>query len=193
MSHISTVTAATIPGELYTRAQEHLRLDASPDDLLSLRGYVAAAVADFEMVTGRQLFSATKRLNLETWHSVIDLKSAPVASLTSLTYWDKDDAPHTVADSEYETDLDEEPGKVFLDPDFDYPDLSDSKPYPVQTTFVCGYGTDVRDIPPQTLTAILIYAGQLYDDRTAEGTANLQHVRDVLFAPYKLNFFGIQQ
>lgn len=193
MSHISTVTAATIPGEMYARAQEHLRLDATPDDLLSLRGYVAAAVADFEMVTGRQLFTATKRLNLETWHSVIDLKSAPVASVTSLTYWDEEDTQQTVAATDYETDIDEEPGKIYVDSDYDYPTLSDSKPYPVQVTFTCGHGTDVRDLPPQIMTAILIYAGQLYDDRTAEGTARLKHVREVLFAPYKLNFFGISQ
>jgi uncharacterized phiE125 gp8 family phage protein len=190
MPHLTVTTPATIPGELYDRAMEFARI-ADPADEQTFRGMVAAAVSDFEAITGRALFTQTRKMLYEGWQNALALNAAPVSAVTSVSYYDEDDTEQTVATGDYTASLTETNPRVVFNTTFDRPGLSANQPNPVSVTMTCGYGSEVDDVPEAIINAICLVASRHYDNRSGDIAGELHQIRRALFTGYRINHMGL--
>jgi len=188
---LTVTTSSEIPSTVLDRAQAHCR---APDrDLDSVMLYLEGAVSDFENFTFRALWNTTYKWTFPDFGSLIELHlpRTPVVSVASVKYYDTDGALQTFASSNYTVSVnDQMQGVIRLNDSASWPDVDDDKLEGVEIAFVAGYGDDMDDVPGLVLNSLLVYAGHLYDNRTAEAMEDLQVVRDRCFKRFKARFLG---
>lgn len=187
-TRLSIVTPATIPEELYFRAYEHLRVGDSPSDPSTIRGLVQAAVSDFEAYTKRILFTKVLRAQYHKWYTRMPLTAWPVSAIGSVTYADEDGVTQTVLATQWHTDLNVQPAEIRFVDDFDYPSWQSGNPTPIEVQFTAGYGSNLSDVPEGILCGLLLYAGHLYDNRTAAGAEDLSKIKTAFWETHKLTW-----
>ncbi len=171
-----TVEPATLFAVL-TLVKAHLRVDISDDDSL-ITSYIAAATRACEEHTRRQFMPATWRLTLDEFprgelNSKISpaiegwdilLPRPPFTSVTSLTYKDTAGATQTLVNgTDYITSADDEPARIMLPRDAEWPDTYD-QPGSVVVTYVAGYA-DAASVPDPIKQAVLFLVSHLYENR----------------------------
>ena len=95
---LQQTTAPTSEPLTLTQVKNHLRIDdTNSDDELTL--LLAAARAHVETRTNRQLMRATYTMTFDRWPSgnEIALRMPPLESVTSVTYYDENEASQTFA------------------------------------------------------------------------------------------------
>lgn len=106
----------------------------------------------------------------------LDLPFAPVASVTSVVTYDRDNISSTFSASRYGVDT--ESGRIYLHEGETWPSNLRAQDA-VQVTYVAGYGSG--NIPAPILEAIRLYVSSLYD-----GTcAGIDMQMKALLAPYR--------
>jgi uncharacterized phiE125 gp8 family phage protein len=131
-----------------------------------LSSYIATAREAAEEYLGRGLYTQTWKLSLDWFANVMPLPmAAPLASITSVKYYDEDGTLQTLATSYYDTDTVARPGAVVLKPDQSWPSVqSDRRNKRVEITYVVGW-TAVSSIPEQIKQGIRLYVTYLDLDR----------------------------
>lgn len=105
----------------------------------------------------------------------LDLPFAPLASVTSIVVYDRDNISSTFSASRYGVDT--ESGRIYLNEGETWP--SDLRAQDaVQVTYVAGYGSG--NIPTPILEAIRMYVQSMY-----EGCAGMSDQAKALLAPYR--------
>jgi uncharacterized phiE125 gp8 family phage protein len=181
----------TAPAELpvtLTEAKEHLRVTVTDEDALIL-SLMYAATEWAEAFTNRKFITQTWELVLDEFPKEFDVPNAPLASVTHIKYLDTDDAEQTLASAQYQVDAVSDPGRIVLDPDSSWPDISD-KINAVTVRFVCGYGLAAA-VPFAIKAAILLIVGHLFENRelVVIGTLPPQELplsASALLAPYRV-------
>lgn len=194
---LSLVTAADGEPVSLDEAKLHLRVDIDDDDD-AIVGYIAAARAYLEEITGRCLVSQTWDytiddewpwvLNLEsgTHEQMIELPKAPLVSVTSITYVDTAGANQTLSSGNYVVDGAGTIGRIYPTYNVDWPEVRDQK-RAITVRFVAGYGTPLT-IPEALKQAVLLLVGHFYAIRQPIGPA-MQEVPmalSALLAPYRI-------
>lgn len=145
-----------------------------------------------EGVIGVALTTQTWELQLPKFYDKIRLPLSPVQSLTSITYFDGDDAQQTLS-SAYR--LIKSPDEAFLEriESVTLPatfDRSDA----VSVRFVAGYGDAADDVPSSIKRAIRILVAHMFDNPTVAtmGTTPIQTPRafDSLVDLHRRSFVG---
>lgn len=189
------VAAPTIDPVSLAEARAHCRIDESADDGL-VAGYILAARAYIEQVTGLSLISQTWEMTLEDFPSEdhIYLPRNPVSSITSIQYFDATNTLQTLSAAQYEIDTAQVPAEVELIEGATWPATYD-RVAAVVVRFVAGYGATPGAIPEPIRLAILLLVGHFYANREqvtlgAGLTATqLPFGVDALIAPYKVHGF----
>ena len=146
-SEFQLVTAATGNVVSVTDLKDHLRyLSGDQDSFIS--ELQDMAVARIEHESRRQLLTATWKLLLPCFPSVIEIRKCPVASITSITYLDVDGATQTLSSSVYDTFLQREPGEIHLAYSQSWP-ATRTNEQAVTVNFTTGYGV-AADCPAQS-------------------------------------------
>jgi len=200
MSFITSLITA--PEEEPVELQDlmyHLRLDinfATEEKLLQT--YITTARKRLEQITGRAFMRQTWIYYMEDWPSndYFKLPYPPLYSVTSVKYRDSDYTENTMDTDDYRVLTNIEPGRVALDYGATWPSetlIGNSEA--IYTTFVCGYGTDVNDVPEPIRVAIMQLVAHYYEMRepTITGTI-LTKVPDItytLIEPYRVSRFGL--
>lgn len=153
-----------------SRVANYLRTDLS-DDVEGLELLIARAAEEAERYTGRAMLNGTYRYTLSAWPKnaagyvsrIIELPRSPLVSVTSVQYYDDTNTLVTLSTSQYIVATDFEPGCIYLQTDYDWPELTE-RPDAVQITFVAGSGTKPVDVSPSLRQAMLLlcraeYAG----------------------------------
>jgi uncharacterized phiE125 gp8 family phage protein len=144
-------------------AKAHLRVDFDDDDGL-ISGLVAAAAGYLDGpdgILGRALLPQTLALTLadappgDTW-----LPCGPVTSVTSVTYYDLDNAPQTFSDSDYS--LIEGIDTVTLEPLATWPST-----FARLDAFTITYEAGDSTVPAAIRQAALLLVGLWYEQREA--------------------------
>lgn len=177
----SVVTKPTLEPVSVAEARAHLRLDAYESDGV-LADYISAARQWAEVYTRRAFISQSWDVTFDGWASELPLPLAPVASITSVTYYDTAGVLQTLASTQYQTvSLTDFPAIV---PAYDvtWPDLRDRREA-VTVRFVAGYGATSDAVPQPIRTAILLHVESLYD-RNPTSRELLEGTRDALLQPY---------
>jgi uncharacterized phiE125 gp8 family phage protein len=118
----------------------HLRVTHSTED--ELIKTITSAAADWcESYEGQSYMMKTYRIFLDEFPSNgIDLPNSPVVSITSIQYYDTNNALQTVSSSVYTLDKDSLPAKLYLSTNQVWP-IAYSKEKSVIITYVAGYAT----------------------------------------------------
>lgn len=119
--------------------------------------YIAAARQQYEDDTDEILINQTWTMSGAYFPSVdtdlIALPLRPVSSISSITYYDTDDAQQTLATSVY--GLDTARNAIYLKNDQDWPDVN-GQHNGIVITFVVGHGADATSVPETAKQAILL-------------------------------------
>jgi uncharacterized phiE125 gp8 family phage protein len=148
-----------------TEAKSQARItDTNSDSLIS--SYITVARQEAETYLGRGLYTQTWKLSLDWFADVIPLPmAAPLASITSVKYYDEDGTQQTLATTYYGTDIVSRPGKVVLKPDQSWPGVqSDRRNGRVEIIYVVGF-TDPVLVPERIKQGIRQYVAYLDLDR----------------------------
>lgn len=187
MSHtlMPVRTAAPAPVVSLEETKRRLRVEHSEDDAL-ITALVAAATEHFDGwsgVLGRALGTQSWRQDYCGFSACMRLPLAPAASVTSVVYFDAENAAQTLDDSTYVLLADAIGPFVRLKPDQTWPSSYD-RPDAVSITFVAGTASIAEPIR----TAIIMLAGHLYEHREAVGPDALSEIPfgvQALVAPYR--------
>lgn len=146
-------------------AKNHLRVDISDDDIL-IDDFVSMAREKFEEENGRTMCTTTWKMVLDAWprKPYIMLPRPPLASVTSVSYIDSDGNTTVWNSANYIVETLRTPGRIHLAENATWPSATLRAASPITITYVAGW-SDVADIPKRYKGAILLLAGQYYENR----------------------------
>ena len=135
--------------------KDALRVTSSDLDQ-ELTQLLTAARRQVEHDSSRRLVTQTVKLYLDTFPlgDVLQIRTAPVASVTSVTYIDTAGATQTFAASNYNADTSSTPSRIILKSGKYWPATEDRTPNAVTVEFQAGYG-NAASVPAEAKLAIL--------------------------------------
>lgn len=169
-------------------ARDHLRLTDTNLDTNVVTPLIVAARVKSEKITARQFVTATWTYTLDKFPSnshdrvanVIDLPLPPLASVSSLKYWDVDGNEQTlVKDTDYVVKTGSIIGRVSPDVDQSWP-ATQRRLEAVTIEFVAGYGA-ASAVPEPIKAAIKLYVESWMDAKT-----ELEETADRLLAQFRV-------
>jgi len=119
-----------------------------------------------EKFTNRSFLNTSWRLTFDDFSSDFRLPRSPASSITSIKYYDSNNAQQTLSSSYYDTDFDNEPGRVEEAYGYTWPTVYD-RMNAVEVIFVAGYGAAASSVPDAIKTAIKMLAAHMYEHREA--------------------------
>jgi uncharacterized phiE125 gp8 family phage protein len=186
--HYLVTAPATEPVSL-AEARAHLRLEDSLDDVY-VTTLIAAARRWVEERCRRGLITQTWELILDAFpDEEVELPRGPLQSITSVKYLDVDGVEQTLAPATYETDTVNDPGRLRLAYDKDWPDIRE-RWNSVRVRYVVGWASAAA-VPEPIRQAMQLLVSQMYEHRTPEvlGTivSKVSFAVDALLSPYVLH------
>ena len=156
-------------------ARLHLDLDDNYYDS-QLSQLITVARKRVEQDSRRSLVSQTHVLSMDTFPTsgVIEIPTAPVISVTSVTYVDTNDAVQTFSDTKYSVDSNNTPSRIVINDGEDFPTVRGHYD-DIKVTYVAGYGTSRNDVDEVAKFAIKMMISHLFNSPsiTAHGTVNV--------------------
>lgn len=185
---LTTTTLVTPPGQrpvTLTEAKHHLRVDDDSENG-RIRNLLDAATSHIQDITGRALIEQTWDWFLDAWprNGVLEVPSAPLSSVTSITYLDTAGDTQTLDTDVYTVNTDREPGRITLALGQSWPTLR-GVPDQITVRFVAGYGTTNDTVPEPLRQGILYWVEATYDCDQRGHPALMQTV-DSIVAPFRL-------
>jgi uncharacterized phiE125 gp8 family phage protein len=180
MSQVIVTPPASEPVSV-DEAMAWCRVDPYDDNARQL---VAALITSARQIvendTGRCLLPTTFRLSrdrfphpahgkfplLADWE--VRLPSAPLQSVTSITYVDELGVTQTLDPVNYVVDVDAQPGRIVKATNYSWPCTLRHHPQALQITYVAGYA-DVASVPQPLKDAIRCLVTYLYDNPADDG------------------------
>ena len=150
----------------------HCRVDgADSDDVLQLLLNAAVDHLDgWSGILGRCLVAQSWRQDFDGFCSVQRIRLGPVASITSITYYDAENVQQTLSTDFYELLNDELGAYVALKPNQSWPAIY-SRRAAVSITYVAG--TVAADVPASIKAAINLLVSHWYENREAVLTGTI--------------------
>lgn len=133
------------------------------------------STCDFDTELGLILTTARKQVEADTYRRLItqtvvgyldafpcgpeiELRLAPISSVTSIAYTDDAGSSQTYASTRYTKDLNSTPPRIILETNEQWEYTEQNTPNAVQITFVAGYGSTAATVPAAARLAIVEYA-----------------------------------
>jgi uncharacterized phiE125 gp8 family phage protein len=191
---IRVTTAPVLEPVTTAEAKAHLRVDGSDDD--TYIGTLITAAREFcEAYTRRAFITQTITMYLPQFPltRVIELPKPQLQSVTSLKYYDEDDAQQTWSSSNYRVDATGYVGRVTLKEGISWPDTITDRQDCVQIAYVAGYGTAQSTVPTAIKQAMLLLIGHWYRTRESVAfgtiTKEVEFTTDAILSGYKVPSF----
>lgn len=161
------VTAPSVEPVTLAEAKLHLREDGGAQNDHISNVLIPAARQWVEKRTWRALITQTWDF---TWRRFppgreLHVPLPPMQSVTSVQYYDTDNAQQTLASSTYLTDVSESAGIIRLKDDQSWPDTYTDRPSAVVVRAICGYGDAASDVPEHFIHAMHLLIGHWYANR----------------------------
>ena len=176
---LSLKTAPAIDPITLTEIKAHCRIDISDDDTY-LGTLIKAGVSYIEALTGIRLVSQTWYFYMDDFPtgSELILPIGPVTAISSVKYTSESTgAVATLSTDYYSNDLVSLPARIFLKPDYSWPDVSEDVVNGVVVEFVAGYAVSesVATTPADLKAAVKLLVSHWYEHRMAAGEAELKN------------------
>ncbi len=189
---IKIYTAPAAEPVTLTEVKLHLRVD-HPNEDTPIGGWIATAREKVEMDTRRALITQTWDMTLDEWpkEDYIEVPLPPLASVTSITYIDKDGVSATFASSSYVVDTQNSPGRIVLAVGYSWPSVTLRAANGITVRYVCGYGATGSSVPASLRSAMLLLIGHYYENReaTSQNVYQLPLGYEALITPYRVFTF----
>lgn len=191
LAPVRTVDPAAKPISL-VEAKRHCRVDDDNRDndpvLSSLIDTVTAHLDGYSGILGRALITQTWRQDFPGFSDCMRLPLGDLISVTSVTYYDADNAQQTLATSVYQGLSDARGPFLTLKPDESWP-TTYSRPDAVRVTWTAGYGATSDSVPAAIRHAALLLVGHWFDSRAAvrigDSVTELPFAVNALLTPYR--------
>ena len=134
------------------------------DDFIS--SLISAAREHAEEYMNRSLITQTWDYYLDAFQNQITIQKNPIASITSIKYFDSDNSEQTLDSSYYNTDLVSEPARIILAYGKDWPSVY-YRPNAVVIRMITGYGV-AASVLSQIKQGMYLYITYLYEHRGDE-------------------------
>ncbi len=144
-----------------------LRVDNTLEDGF-ISTLVKAARLHIEGTTGRAMIAQTWRVISDGWptDSTIILPVAPLISISSITAYDIDGIPVSLALAQFQPETDTYPARIFLPRKIaDAPALREHNG--IEIDYVAGFGSEASDVPADLRHALLSLVGYWFEHRDA--------------------------
>jgi len=169
---LELVTAAAAPVITTAEAKAYLRIvdDNSEDRLIDK--LVAAAEGYIGQDLNRSLIHTTWDEHLEGFPALdserIELTQSPLALITSISYFDENDAPQTLAAAKYIVNRARQlRGQISLAVGQLWPGTSFERAFPVTIRYVAGYVLSPASVPAELLQAAYMLIDDFFRNRGA--------------------------
>ncbi|RWG80942.1 MAG: hypothetical protein EOQ69_19360, partial [Mesorhizobium sp.] len=137
-------------------------------------------------ITGRALVTQTWQQDFDGFGQCLRLPVGPLASVSSVTYYDGSNVQQTLGTSVYDKFTDALGPYVGLKPNQSWPSTY-ARPDAVSVTFVAGEAVD--DVPAPLKVAIMLLAANWFENREAVNVGNITSEMPMgvaaLIAPYR--------
>lgn len=158
------------------------RVDLNDDgDLID--AFLVAGRERVEAMTGRALISRQVVAYFDDWpenepdfigarrypraydlRGYLRLPRSPVTAVSSITYYDADNALQTLAASSYVVDTSSDPARVRLASGASWPEVYD-RPQAIAVAYTAGYGATAASVPRSLRIAVMAAALSIYEHR----------------------------
>lgn len=184
------VTDAVVEPIGLQEAKEHLRVDHDDDDAWLL-GAIPAVRQRMEDMAHRALVSQTREAVLGNWPAdrVVVLPRPPLISVTSVKYTDEDGVEATLDASNYLVDTRSTPGRIVFKTTAVIPSVTLREVDGIVIRYVAGYGAAASDVPEIFKRAMLLWLGELYENRensAAGGLVTVPNAAEKLVLKYRV-------
>lgn len=98
----------------------------------------------------------------------IEFPQAPLISVDSVKYYDEDDAESELTSDNYFVDTMSEVGRLSLNANVDWPNVTLRPINGVVIEFTAGYGDSADSVPDSVKNAIYLYCTHMYENRDSE-------------------------
>jgi len=144
--------------------KDRMRIGSTCEFDSEIRLILTQARKQVEADTYRRLITQTVVGYMDSfrWVREIELRLAPVSSITSIVYTDTAGSSQTFASSRYSSDLNSTPPRIVLKTNEQWEYTEDNTPNAVAITFVAGYGATAVSVPAAARLAIVEYAKLLW-------------------------------
>lgn len=191
---LRVTTAPVLEPVTSTEAKAHLRIDGTDDD--TYVGTLITAAREYcEAATCRAFITQSLCLYMPKFPNtrMLELPRPQLQSITSLKYYDVDDAQQTYASSNYRVDATAFVGRVLLKDAASWPDIIPDRGDAVQITYVAGYGTAASTVPTAIKQAMLLLIGHWFRARESVvfgvTSKELELTTDRILSVYKVPTF----
>lgn len=159
-----TTVEPTIEPITLEQLKDRLRIGSTCDFDAELSVVLTTARKQVEADTYRRLVTQTVVGYMDGFWDVreIEMRLAPISSITSITYIDEAGASQTLSSTAYNTDLNSTPPRIILETDSTWVHTEPNTPNSVSITCVAGYGATAASVPAQAKLAIVEYAKILW-------------------------------
>lgn len=156
-------TAASVLPVSHVDLKAHTRIDADDDDAM-VDIYLRGATAFVERRVGQKLITQTWTQAFSGLADKLWLAVSPVASISSVTYYDDDNASQTLTSTYYRLQNGYAGAYVERDSGSTYPTTYD-RDDAVTVTMVAGHGAAPASVPYDLRQAIMLIAAHWYEIR----------------------------
>jgi uncharacterized phiE125 gp8 family phage protein len=168
--NIKTVSDSGTEPVTVAQVKAWSRIDHSADDDLIATIIIPAARRSVEQYLRRYLMDTTARVTFDCFQDVMAIPVGPVTSVASVNYYDPDGVAQVVDPADYFVDTSNEPARLVAN--VAWPATESGRPGAVDVYFQAGYvvgspTVDPEAVPADIRAAVLIMAGQLYENREA--------------------------
>lgn len=139
-----------------------------------LQDLLKSARTTIENESYRRLITQTVEMHIQDFpgtYGDIEIRLAPIQSITHIKYYDQDDTLATYSSANYYTDLTSTPPRIVLEESQSWPLTQQARPNKVVITLVAGYGSTTASIPAAARLAIVEYCRAHRSD--CDGGGNL--------------------
>jgi uncharacterized phiE125 gp8 family phage protein len=159
-----TTVEPTIEPITLENLKDRLRIGSTCEFDAELSLILTMARKQVEADTYRRLITQTVvgYMDAFRWVREIEIRQAPISSVTSITYVDQNGATQTFASSRYAVDITSTPPRIVLDTNEQWELTEENTPNSVAITFVAGYGATAASVPAAAKLAIVEYAKILW-------------------------------
>jgi uncharacterized phiE125 gp8 family phage protein len=162
MTYVVSTPPATEPVSAADFREFHLNESDSTQET-GIDELVGAVRSYLERMYDKAFITQTITEKYDSWWRCLELTVSPVASITSVKYYDDDDVQQTLDSSKYYTELSRIHGNIWFNDDMDYPTLSTDRPEPIEIVYVAGEASAPANIKHQIRQAV----ARIYFDKEA--------------------------
>ena len=167
----------------YFPYEEQSRADILPVSLAVAKAYLSIALLDtsndvlitsllkaarnvFETQTNRSLTEITYKTYRDNFNNkCFEIRKLPLMSISSVKYYDEDDALQTVAIANYYTQTTSGYSFIVFKDDFSIPFLSDDIGWPIEIIFKSGYTSTVDTLPEDIANGLKAHVAYMFENR----------------------------